>query len=334
MPPALPRSEPLALVADVGGTNTRVALARGTRLVSETVRRYRNTEHSGLPAVIAAFRETEALEACDAACVAIAGPVRDGRGTLTNLDWSIDEASLAAAAGAGIAAVLNDLQAQGHALGHIAAANLRRVVDGAEPQPGAAQLVIGVGTGFNVAPVHWAGDQRLVVAAEAGHETLPIRNEADFRLARFVEKAHGFAAVEDVLSGRGLARIFAWLGSEAGDPREADAAEIMRLCAEGGDARAAETVATAVRLLGCVAGDAALGHLPFGGIFLAGGVARALAPHFDDNGFARAFRDKGRFGEFLNAFSIDVIEDDFAALTGCASCLAQDARSGRRHVAQ
>jgi glucokinase len=38
-------------------------------------------------------------------------------------------------------------------------------------------------------------------------------------------------------------------------------------------------------------------------------------------GFAEAFRDKGRFAGFMANFGVGVIEDDYAALTGCAAYL-------------
>jgi hypothetical protein len=53
-----------------------------------------------------------------------AGPVRDGVVQLTNLDWRIDRSVLARVLTAEKSAVLNDLQAQGHAIGHIAPENL------------------------------------------------------------------------------------------------------------------------------------------------------------------------------------------------------------------
>ena len=314
-------SDTFSLVADIGGTNTRVALAEGPILLPETIRRYRNADHPGLETVLRLFVEAEGGVDCSAASVAIAGPVRNGRGTLTNLDWTIDEPTLAKATGAEFAAVLNDLQAQGHALGRIAADNLRTVIDGPAPGDQATQLVIGVGTGFNAAPVYHLGSARLVAPSEAGHGNLPIRTEAELRLCHFVETAHGFPAVEDVLSGRGLERVYAWLGHEAGQPREAKAAEIMAACETGGDAIAEQAVATFVRLLGRVAGNLALDHLPFGGVFLAGGVARAMTPHFARFGFAEAFRDKGRFAGFMQNFAVAVIEDDYAALAGSAAHL-------------
>ena len=39
-------------------------------------------------------------------------------------------------------------------------------------------------------------------------------------------------------------------------------------------------------------------HLPFGGVYLIGGVARAVTPYFDRFGFADSFRDKPEFRDF------------------------------------
>ncbi|MEE3071416.1 MAG: glucokinase, partial [Pseudomonadota bacterium] len=58
---------------------------------------------------------------------------------------------------------------------------------------------------------------------------------------------------------------------------------------------------------------------PFGGIYLIGGVARAFAPFLGSMGFEESFRDLGRFGDFVDQFGIWMVEDDYAALTGCAS---------------
>jgi glucokinase len=78
-----------------------------------------------------------------------------------------------------------------------------------------------------------------------------------------------------------------------------------------------------VRILGAELGNLALIHLPFGGLFLIGGVARAFQPYLGRFGFEAAFKDKGRFSDFMENFRVQVIEDDYAALTGCARTSAQ-----------
>ncbi|WP_149142205.1 ROK family protein [Gemmobacter caeruleus] len=310
-----------SLVADIGGTNTRVALADGKVVRNDSVRRFRNVDHPGLETILRLYLDEAGIAACAGACVAIAGPVRDGVATMTNLAWTIDGPALTRATGAATVAILNDLQAQGHALGHIAADKLAPVIEGPAPAH-AAKLVVGAGTGFNAAPVHETPWGRIVAASECGHINMPIRTEADLRLARFVETAHGFPGVEDVLAGRGLERLYAFLRSEAGDPGEKTASDIMAAMAEG-DALAEETGRLYVRLMGAEIGNLALTHLPFGGIFLIGGVARAFQPWFQRFDFTGAFRDKGRFAGFMANFAVSVIEDDYAALTGCAVYLEQ-----------
>jgi glucokinase len=317
----------LTLVADVGGTNTRCALALGPSVRADSVRRYANAEHPGLAQVLQRYIADEAAAAPAAVCVAVAGPVKGDRASLTNLDWDIDGAELAAAVGAARVAILNDLQAQGHALGHIDPALIRTVLPFPPAEPGAARLVIGVGTGFNAAPVFEAPGGRVVPASESGHVTLPVRGPEEQRLADFVAREHGFPAVEDVLSGRGLAHVYDWLAAEAGQPGGLKGAEIMARLSAGSDPLAERAVRQMVRTLGAVAGNLALIQLPFGGVFLIGGMSRALTPWFDRFGFAESFADKGRFGPFMSQFGVGVVEDDYAALTGCAAFAV--ARLGR-----
>ncbi|MBZ4022432.1 glucokinase [Rhodobacter sp. TJ_12] len=309
-----------SLLADIGGTNTRVALAEGGKLIPASIKRYANAGRPALEPILADYMQTEGVSDLAGACVAAAGPVHDGVAQMTNLSWVIEDHAIARVTKAETVAVLNDLQAQGHALGHLAPGAVRVIDKGAAARPNASQLVVGVGTGFNAAPVHEAPGGRIVAASECGHITLPTVTDEDIRLMRFVEEAHGFAAVEDVLSGRGLERVYAFAAREAGQDSTLPAAQVM----EEITARSALGVATArifTRHLGAVVGDLALVHLPFGGIHLCGGVARAFTPLLHEFGFLEAMRAKGRFAEFLQAFPVAVIEDDYAALSGCAAHL-------------
>ena len=317
----------LSLVADIGGTNTRVALADGPNVLKDTIRRYRNADYPGLESVLKLYIEEEDNVDAKATCVCIAGPVRDGVGTLTNLNWTVDKEMLARATQAETVAVLNDLQAPGHALGHISDADLSPVIAGPKSHANAARLVINVGTGFNAAPVYEAASGRLVPPSECGHANLPIRTDVELRLCKFVENAHGFPAVEDLLSGRGLERAYAFVTSEQGVPAEKSARAIMEDLSTGSDPRAEDAARMFVRILGTVAGNLSLIFLPFGGVYLVGGVVRAMKPYLAPFGFEAAFRDKGRFAGFMGNFAVTMIEDDYAALTGCAGHLADLAKA-------
>ena len=49
------QAQTLALVADIGGTNTRVALAEGTQVRADSIRRYSNADYPGLEPVLRAY---------------------------------------------------------------------------------------------------------------------------------------------------------------------------------------------------------------------------------------------------------------------------------------
>lgn len=319
----------LAILADIGGTNTRVALADGTVVRTGSIRRFSNGDYKAAGKDISDILKdylSETGAAVSGVCVAAAGPVQDGVAVMTNLRWTMDAPMLQAVTGASRVAILNDLQAQGHALGHIPAANLRTVIAGPQ-KAGAAMLVVGLGTGVNAAPVHGAGAARVVPPSECGHVNMPVRSDEDLALMRYVEgllAARGetpHCGVEEVLAGRGLANLYAYAASVAG--KDGDLASAQVLAALGaGDATAEHAARLYTRILGQALADLALIHLPYGGIYLIGGMSRAMTPHFDRFGLTQSFREPRRVDLLQTAFSVTVVEDDFAALTGCAAFLA------------
>ncbi len=303
------------LVADIGGTNTRIGVAIDGQVDETTVQRFPN-------AGVAAFEEHLARYFQDrpkgfaACCVAVAGPVRDGRAQMTNLEWVIEPARLAAATGAAQVQVINDLAALGYALGGLGAGGLTPVFGVCDPRKG-PRLVVGVGTGFNVALVH-GQNVPMVFASESGHMALPVRDREMLELAQFAAQANGFCSLEDVLSGRGLETVYRWEADRQGLALTRNAAEISAAVAAGTDPLAERAMARFVILLGGVIGDLALSCLPFGGIYLAGSVARGVAPFLQRFGFEQAFRDKGRKVDLMQNVGLALINEDFAALQGCA----------------
>lgn len=306
------------LVADIGGTNTRVALADAGVPRAGSIRKYPNAGRAGLSEILRQYLRETATPETVGVCVAVAGPVRDGVARMTNLDWEITAADLAEVGGTDRVAILNDLQAQGHALASLEARHLRCLMPGRAAPPGAVQLVVGAGTGFNAAPVHHLPSGSHVAASECGHIHLPRHGDDEEALARHLAAQHGIASIEEVLCGRGLVALHHWVSGQdlAGD---ALTAAIAR-----GEAH--QTGALYARLMGRALATLALVHLPFGGIFLIGSVARAMAPHLVALGMGDAFVQMGRFSAMMEEFPIHVVEDDYAALLGCAAYLTARTR--------
>lgn len=321
----------LDLLADVGGTNTRVGLARDRVLQAGSVTRMPNAAHPSLAALLGSYLDgLPSGTTVTRLAVAIAGPVEataaGQSASMTNLDWRIDAQDLARDLSLSKVLLLNDLQAQALSLPHLGAGAITPVLDPVQAGPPSddARLVVGLGTGFNAAMLHGVTAERSAFspASEAGHTNMVVTTDEDLALATQLTRTTGFASVEDVLSGRGLVTLHDWLSSRAGASKSGglDAAEVVAALAQG-DPVARDVARIFTRQLGAVLGNLALIHLPRGGLVLVGGVARATAPHLTDHGLEQAFRSKGRFTDFMGQFGIGLLTDDFAALTGCAVAL-------------
>ena len=306
------------LLADVGGTHARLGLTNTQgRLCSDSARHYRNAGFSGLAAVLARYLDDLGHPAVDGLCAGVAGPVAADGAQLTNLDWFIAPDNLRQATGAAHVHLLNDLQAQAYALDDLEDAALALVLPG-RAKPDGARLVLGLGTGCNVAVAHRIGDDLFVPPAESGHTRLPHGDAQTNALIDHLSQSHPHNPIEAALSGPGLLRVHHWLGGTA-----QDIGEIIARHSQGQDATATETVRLFARLLGTVAGDMCLHHMATGGLYLIGGVARAVAPHLAGSGLQASFVAKGPYRDIVQDIPIKLVTDDNAALKGCARYLRQ-----------
>ncbi|MEP1588827.1 MAG: glucokinase [Tateyamaria sp.] len=294
----------LHLVADVGGTNCRLALADSDGVRADTVRRFRNDDYAGFAELARNYIVDQ--PSLTSAAVAIAGPVGKGEGRLTNRDWHFDAKGLAETLSLNYVNLLNDLEALGHAICVLPDASLAHLsgtptVD--EPQA----MVVGLGTGFNVALTHRPSG--VVFSAEMGHARLP--HGVETIVADALGKDRAFETVEHLFSGGGLARLHSIRTGQTLAPQDVEASD-------GGP----ETLAIAARALGALVREVAYLYLPEGGIYFNGSFARtlfsgdtsalALAPLLNETGF------DGRMARIPTY----LLTDDASALQGCARYLS------------
>ena len=308
--------EKFELVADIGGTNTRVGLSQNSKLMRQSIEKHPNANVKSLDEILIRYLSEQKLDTVSGVCVALAGPVRNDVAQMTNLSWEITKDSLARVTGAKTVGLLNDLQAQGYALDHLSDNQLLPVSGKRAVSSKDTKLVCGIGTGFNACTVIFYSNGIMVPAAEAGHFRLPAANQQQKEIVNMLEAKFGFASVENVLSGNGLVELNNFLC-----PHTPRIAQDIIQSATAGAQDAKEVVDVFASFMGSVLGDLALITLPFGGIYIIGGVARAVYPFLDAQNFISGFCDKGRFSDFNSEFSVQIIDDDFAALNGCVSFL-------------
>lgn len=306
------------LVADVGGTNTRLAVfASGHGL--RDIARYENDRFGSFLNLLADYCKTADLTGLTACCIAVAGPVTSSAARLTNRDWIFDLEKIAAALPSGPQTpvrLINDLAALGHALPTLGAAQVDtiRAPDSGHPANDQA-LVVGVGTGFNVCMVRMEKASATVLEAELGHASLPSRVFNRLQSA-IGAKAAGFVRIEDLFSGRGIAQLHQIIS----DGQLLDGPEILAAYDPAAHDCITDTVELAAELLGLLARDLVFQYQPFRGLHFAGGAARGLLGSSAKAVFLQSLTAPGQFADHIRQVPVRVITDDAAALVGAARC--------------
>lgn len=296
------------LVADVGGTNVRFAIADQSGTLQH-VRSYLVSGFKAFPDALSAYRTEVDGSLNIASCViAAAGPVEGDAVKLTNNDWIIRRDETSALLAGTPVVLVNDLEAVAAALPHLAPSALAAIGIPAPARPeGRTMLAVNVGTGFGAASVIHRDGRWFTCPSEAGHMTLAG--------VEALATLPANASVENVLSGSGLA----WLHKQLAKDRRSlarDAASVLARSREDSDA--ARTVSVFSDILARIAGDLVLATCAWGGVYFCGSVAVAWSAVADAERFRAEFVRKGLMHARMLKVPTAVIRNDNVALFGLA----------------
>lgn len=306
------------LVADIGGSNTRLAVARVSSRPQHVVA-FANDSLAGLEAAIEAYLDgiSATERRPDAAVLAIAGPVGGRRIALTNRAWEVDLDAIKQRFGFRYVRALNDFEALAWALPWFEPEDVRPL---GEELPGrnGPRAVLGPGTGLGVAALVPEGHSWFAVPTEAGHMSFgPALGDEWPIFARIAEEVE-LVSAETVLSGPGLERLYRAIHPGRPVPRAHEIEAAARLA----DPAALAAVAMFVRLLGRFAGNIALAFKAIGGIYIAGGVAAKLGTLIDAPAFREAFVAHPPHRRLLEAIQTSLVICEEPGLFGCAAYAA------------
>lgn len=289
-----------------------------------------SSEYASLEALLAAFVGQQQVQGVTHASLAVAGPVANGRATITNLGWEPTELGLASALGLQQVRLLNDLEAIANAIPELLPEDVQVLVAGT-PAPQGAIAVVAPGTGLGEAFLVRAGGRVAAHPSEGGHCDFGPVDDEQVALYLWCERRFGHVSYERVCSGIGLPNLYAFLcesGRAEQSERVGAALALARdqtpvICEEAlrpedPDPACAAAVSLFVRILAQESGNLALRVLGTGGVFLAGGLTRRLRKLLDPAVFSEAFQRKGRLGELLAAVPVSLVTADRVALLGAA----------------
>lgn len=328
------------LVADIGGTNARFAIATAPPQppALDYERKLPSRDFSSMEEAVAAYMErVPEAQNCRWTCLGLPGPVREERCDVTNLPWVVDGPRLAVELGFESALLVNDLEAAAFGLEVLEPDDLLVLAEG-DREEGGNRALLAPGTGHGQAGLFWDGERYHPFATEGGHADFGPTDELEVELWRYLTGLYGRVSWERVVSGAGLIDLFRFFverhGKEVPDWFESGVADgtapktITKRARDGSCGVCVETIELFLALLGAEAGNLGLKLKATGGVYVAGGIIPKLIPELERSRFMSRFRAKGRMRRLVESIPVSVVLDVRLALWGAAARMRRELSTG------
>lgn len=315
------------LAGDIGATKSLLSIYEGESNEPLLVQQFVSANYKDFDTLLADFLGRAGVQQSpiSSACFAIAGPVGDDAVRLTNLPWEIIGGVLRKKFMIERLTLINDTQAAAYGLSKLDTDEMQILQKGRIVRND-TQLVLGAGTGLGIATLISNSGQQIVLPSEGGHMDFAPRDEFERGFLNYLAGPLGRVTQEDVLSGKGLVRIFNYIKSQSEphpsiannivEPDASMSAEISRLAASRECQFAVEALMRFTRIYGAIAGNVALLCLPKSGVYITGGIAPKIAAEFASGTFIQSFNDNPRMGEVLQDIPVRLVLNPKVSLYG------------------
>lgn len=312
---------PLRLLADIGGTNIRLAWQDQPDGPLHDTRVLPCAQFPTVDAAIAAYLAEVNIATPREAAFGIANPVTGDEVRMTNHSWCFSQSALKASLGLQRLVVINDFTALALALPGLRGDDLEPI-GGGLAQAGQPIALLGPGTGLGVSGLIPCGNGWQPLAGEGGHVTLAASTAREAAIIAVLAARFGHVSAERALSGPGLAALHDAIRQlDGAPPAPLPSHAVSARALAGACPHCVEALAVFCALLGTVAADLALTLGARGGVYVGGGIVPALGAFFARSGFRQRFEAKGRFSGWLATIPTHVIRAPYAALSGASEAL-------------
>lgn len=314
----LSNARPNRLVADVGGTNCRLALFDPLANELRSLSTYINRDYGQFEDIIAAWLDALAEPRPTDCCLAVAAPPFDDRVTMLNIDWSFSRRELAERFGFSQLRCINDFEGNAYALPHLSDQNLTTLHRGNVTE-GGKLAIVGPGTGLGGSTLSIVAGVPIACASEPGHMGLAAATELELELFRYLQPRYGEIYAELLVSGPGLRHLYQALAAIRGEEAQPLTSKEISVRALAGECElSALTLNTFCALLGSIAGDFVLANGAYSGLYLAGGIIPDMIPFVQASPFVWRFQAKGKMREHLALVPLYAINCETTGLLGAA----------------
>ncbi len=347
----------MILAGDIGGTNTRLALAESIdnhiKFVKGTEKSYESKQYEkGLLKIIDIFLQDINCtpKNIEAIGIGVAGPMQETRSPegdiersvkLTNIHWpAFSEHDLREKfkLNREQVSLINDMEAIAYAIPELTDEDIVELNPQAKNKEFGNRALISAGTGLGelllLQDKEHKGKYHLS-PSEGGNTNFPPTNELEIELLQYYQKKfeNGYVRVEDLVAGPGIARIYQFLKDHPDYPEADSKVEealkkdesghthppiISRYALETKDPLCDATLNLFALMYGNEVGNMVLKYLAFGGVYLGGGIAPKTLDYLKNGLFIEAMKNRGIFSDSLSDISVKVIKHKKVGLLGAA----------------
>ncbi len=313
------------LIADIGATNARFALAGANGVEQAQI-----LKCDDYPSIVDAAKAYLDMVKPDVmpnkGSFAVAGPITGDRFDMTNNPWSFSVNETRQALGLSEFHLINDFEAIAMSIPHLTPNDIRQVGTGTAVSKKPIG-VIGPGTGLGAGVLVWNGTRYAPVQSEGGHMMMPARTQREFDIFNYMlTHKYSHISAERVCSGKGLVNLYESMCEMDGrdDLPERTAEEISAAALDGSCELCAEILDLMCGFLGRAAKNIALMLCAQGGIYIAGGIVNKLGNYFENSRFREEYESAGRFREYLEKVPTFCVTHEYPAFVGLHADIFQD----------
>ena len=319
-------NKPKALIADIGGTNARFALAypreAGSEKVVGDIQVYKTERYPGF-ADAAEHYIGEHLDgqAPPKACFAFACPVEGDSIDMTNNHWSFTKKSISERLGIEDIRYVNDFQANALSLLDLRDSDLLEIGKAAPGDGKGANenfLFLGPGTGLGVCILCRRGDRYFTLPTEGGHSSFAPKNALQMNILEFLLKRYDHVSNERLLAGPGIMNLYAALAEIQGQAAVHKSNQEIVGAAKGGDELAKSTIRMFFNLLASVSSNLAISSGCTAGVYLTSDIILKNLDFLDGEEFRSHFNKRGRFSDYMAKIPIYCVQRSYLGLIGAS----------------
>ena len=319
------------IVADVGGTNARLAFQKNINSEICLIENFLCSEFKSLEDIITTYKQKHNI-INEHISIGVAGPCEDDDVLLSNNHIKFNKIQLLKNLNLKSLLVINDFVAQSFVFKNLLLEEdeekykillkklkLKKIKNGTSKK-NSTLLVTGPGTGLGVCNLKKIDNNVIPIPGEGGNTYFSPSNSEQIEILSHLLKSQKYVSVEDLVSGRGIENLFNFYQiKNKGKILKIKAKEIADL-ADKNDQNAISAITQMYKILVISIINNIFLNGSLAGVIICGGISIKLQKFLNQDIFLNEFKKIDQYFDYLNDIPIYLCKNESNGLIGAKEC--------------